>query len=110
MEVTNNLWRVQVSIKNTVIMVMGRAPIDQDTVPKRTMVADFDHDWGITIDQQGNPANLEEAIISGVAITVSDRSFQDSNGSAAWTIEGRNHDHCILGSGRTPGELDDQSA
>jgi len=93
MEVTDNLWRVQVSIKNMVIMVMGRAPIDQDPVPKRMMEVDFDHDWGITIDQQGNPANLKEAIISGVAIAVSDRSFQGSNGLAAWTIEGRNHDH-----------------
>jgi len=89
---------------------MGRAPIDQDPVPKRTKEADFDQEWGITIDQQGNPGNLKEAIISGVAITVSDGLFQDSNGSAAWTIEGRNHNHRILGSGRTPEELDDQSA
>jgi len=45
-------------------MVMGRAPIDQDSAPKRMMEADFDQDWGITTKQQGNLANLEEAIRS----------------------------------------------
>jgi len=80
-----------------VIMVTGMALIDQDPAPQRMTATDFDQEWGVTITQQGNLGNLEEAIISGEAITVSDGSFQDSNGSAAWTVEGRNHNHHILG-------------
>jgi len=110
MEVADNMWRAQVSIKHEVFTVMGRAPIEQVQTLTQMMEEDFDLVWGITNEQQGNPANLEEAIITGVAIAVSDRSFQDSNSLAAWTIEGRNQEHCILGSRRTPGEPEDQSA
>jgi len=99
-----------VSIKHKVITVMGRAPIEQFQTPTRMIEEDFDLTWGITNEQLGDPANLEEAIIAGVVIAVSDGSFQDSNRLAAWTIEGRNQQHQILGSGRTPGEPDNQSA
>ncbi len=104
------MWRVQVSIKHEVITVMGRAPIEQVQTLTWMTGEDFDLVWGMTNEQQGNPANLEEAIITGVVIAVSNGSFQDNNGSAAWTIEGRNQEPCILGSRRTPGKPDDQSA
>ena len=91
-------------------MVTGTAPIDHDPTPQRMIAPTFNQDWGVTITQQGNLGNLEEAIISGDAIAVSNGLFQDSNGLAAWTIEGSNQDNCILGSGRTPGEPANQSA
>ena len=67
------------SIKHKAITVMGRAPIEQFQTLTRMMEDNFDLTWGITNEQQGDPANLEEAIITGVAIAVSNGSFQDSN-------------------------------
>jgi len=99
-----------VSTKPNVIMVTGKAPIEQPLTSLTTAEDAFELDWGITNEQQGKLAQLEEAIKTGVVVAVSDGSFQDSKGSAAWTIEGRNQFHHIRGSGWTPGDPEDQSA
>jgi len=109
-EVKDNMWRVKVSIKTNVITVIGKAPIEQHSISTTTEEDATEVDWGITNVQQGDLTQLEEAIKKGVAVAVSDGSFQDSKGSAAWTIEGRNQAHRIRGSGRTPGDPEDQSA
>jgi len=51
----------------------------------------------------------QRAICKGRAIAVSDRSFQDQQGAAAWMIEGYNKNNQILGKGSTPGLPTDQS-
>jgi len=98
-----------VSTKHDIITVIGRAPIEQPQTLTMMEEDAFELDWGIINKQHSNLANLEEAITTGVAIAVSDGSFQDSNGLAAWTIKGRNQHHHILGSGQTLGKLDDHS-
>jgi len=44
--------------------------------------------WSIQHEFQGSREHLVEAICTGIAIVVSDGSFQDQQGAAAWTLEG----------------------
>jgi len=55
-------------------------------------------------------ANLIQAILSSQAIAVSNGSFRDQLGAAAWMIEGTMAEHRLLGTGHTLGNLEDQSA
>jgi len=109
-EVADNIWQVQVCTTKDAITITRMAPIDKFQTLTTMDDATFELDWGITHEQHGDPAHLEVAIKAGVAIAVSNGSFQDSNRLAAWTIEGRDQHHCLLGSGWTQGELDNQSA
>ncbi len=59
---------------------------------------------------QGNAQALQEAIIQGIAVAVSDGSYQLEKGAAAWTIEGVTAENRILGVGPTPGGSSDHSA
>jgi len=79
-------------MKNTVI-ITGMAPINDDEQPEEPRSTKFNSNWGVKQEIQGNPQILEEAIIQGTAIMVSNGSFQDQYGSAAWTIKGHNQHH-----------------
>jgi len=83
---------------------------DQDTIAPNDAETKLDTEWGITITQQGEMAMLQEAVITRQVVTVSNGSFQDQCGSAAWTIKGMTSTHCIVGKGRMPGTTTDQSA
>jgi len=50
------------------------------------------------------------AVLSGTAFLVSDGSFKDRAGAAAWMIKGAMAANRIVGNGLTPGEPEDQSA
>ncbi len=103
------MWRVQVKTTNDTIIITRAAPIDEPQMQTMTKDNTFNWDWGIRQELQGNLAQIEEAIKTGAAKAVSDGPFQESNGSAAWTIEGKDNHHCLLGSGWTPGAPDNQS-
>jgi len=109
-EVKENMWKAKVGKKHEVITITGKAPIEQPPTQTMTEEEAFELDWGITNKQQGDPAQLEEAITTGVTMAVSNGSLQDSKGLAAWTIKGKNQLHHIPGLGRTPGEPEDHSA
>ena len=111
---TNQLCRATVQECNTKLTLTGSGNIDTMLSKPKGIAALAQHQygqewkWELTI--VGNLHSLLEDILNGQGYAVSDRSFQDSNRLAAWTIEGRNQEHCILGSRRTPGEPEDQSA
>jgi len=44
--------------------------------------------WGLSINQQGSQSALNSVISSGLGYAVSDGSFKDERGSAAWIIKG----------------------
>jgi len=89
---------------------MEVAPIEEPDLKASSKDNKFCTEWGVTQEIQGDLAQLEAAIKTGIAIVVSDGSLQDQNGSAAWTIKGNNQQHQIVGRGRTPGTPDNQSA
>jgi len=66
-------------------------------------------DWGISIKIEGNKEELIEAIRQGMAIAVSNGSFQNQVGSVAWTIKSATKYNCTVGHGRTLGSEEDQS-
>jgi len=53
---------------------------------------------------------LIQAIIDGKAVAVSDGSYKDHQGAAAWIIEGADDSVRLRGAGVTPGLPEDQSA
>jgi len=59
---------------------------------------------------EGNEDILINAIRQGIALAVSDGSFQNQAGAAAWTIESETKENRIVRNGRTPGANTDQSA
>ncbi len=66
------------------------------------MAYEGDHLWGID--------HLIQNMVKGQAVTVSNGSFMEQAGAAAWTIEGKSVQHQIIGKGITPGDTQDQSA
>ncbi len=89
---------------------MVAAPINMKTKPTTTVDDQLDSQWGIQHELHGSKEQLVEAICKGIAIAISNRSFQDQQGAAAWTIEGYNKNNQILSKGTTPGSPTDQSA
>jgi len=79
------------------------------TKPTTTVDNQLDGQWGIQHELHDSKEQLVEAICKGIAIAVSNRSFQDQQGAAAWTIEGYNKNNQILSKGTTPGSPTDQS-
>ncbi len=59
---------------------------------------------------EGDIGVLIDAIKQGIAVAVSDGSFQDQWGATAWTIKGSSAVNCLTGEGLTPGNPQDQSA
>ncbi len=66
--------------------------------------------WQCESTLEGSVDNLIQAIQSGKAVAVSDGSFRDQMGAAAWTIEATTAEHQLLSTGHTPGNPEDQSA
>ncbi len=62
------------------------------------------------METEGNKKVLIKAICQGIAAVVSNVSFQNHTGLAAWTIEGANKHNRVIGYRRTPGFEEDQSA
>jgi len=65
--------------------------------------------WDVQLDTQGNEQVLVKAIMSGIAVAVSNGSFQDQAGAVVWTIESQTKANRILGQGCMPGTPKDQS-
>jgi len=108
-EVPRNQCKANVIKSQTMITVTGMDAIDQDTIVPNDAETKLDTEWGITITQHREMAMLQEAVITGQAVAVSDGSFQDQCRSAAWTIEGMTSTYHIVGKGRMPGTPTDQS-
>jgi len=109
-DVPHNCWRVQIRRTQHTITITRAAPIIMKKQPMTTGDDQLEGQWGIQHKTQGSREQLAEAICKGKAIAVSDGSFQDQQGAAAWMIEGYDKNNWILGMGSTPGFLTDQSA
>jgi hypothetical protein len=59
---------------------------------------------------QGDGNDTAQAILQGEAIAVSNGSFKDQYGTAAWVIEGNDHRGRISGAVIVPGNAEDQSS
>ncbi len=93
------------------ITLTDQSPIKtQLTNNEYTKTKQFETQWECKYTIKGMADNLQSDIINGVAIAVSDSSFQWGNGAVAWTIEGSTALNWIKGAGRTPGQATDQSA
>jgi hypothetical protein len=57
-----------------------------------------------------NGEHIAQAIRKGIAIALSDGSFQNQRGASAWALEGESEIGCIKGWNMVPGSNDDQSA
>jgi len=91
-------------------MLMGTAGFAEGQEGNTTSEQDFEAQWTMEEMNTGNVVQLLTAIAQGKAIAVSDGSFMEQSGVAAWTIEGTTARHCIVGTGITPGKRKDQSA
>jgi len=58
----------------------------------------------------GSQSILLDALTQGWGYAVSDSSFKDDNGLAAWIIEGHNSTQQLVGQVRTPGHPVDHSS
>jgi len=109
-EVPHNRWKAQIRTTKQSITIMGAALINTEPTPQNQDKDQLDMQWGIQHKIHGDMKKLEEAIRQGTAIAISDGSFQNQQGMAAWMIEGHDSSNQILGKGRTPGMVTDQSA
>jgi len=72
--------------------------------------SEFTLQWGLTINQTGSQSALTNAFSGGLGYVVSDGSFKDERGSAAWIIEGPTSELCLMGQIHTPGHATDHSS
>jgi len=66
--------------------------------------------WEFEEEVMGKVPEIVRAIHDGKAIAVSDGSYKEGCGAAAWTIEGADATDKIIGAGLVPGTTDDHSA
>jgi len=70
----------------------------------------FLQEWQVQTEYLGKSQILAEAFKNSKAVAVSDGSYREVMGTAAWTIEGRSSEDQIVSIGYTPGSEMDQSA
>jgi len=102
----------QAKIHNTrqKIILQGAAPINKPPGDGPSQQPKVEEEWGIQSQLEGNEHILIGAIRQGVALAVSDGSFQTQVGAAAWMIESATKENRIVGHGRIPSSAADQSA
>jgi hypothetical protein len=82
-----------------------------DTLSLHLLKVVPDTSWAIQqvlFDDEGSA--IAAAIRAGTCISVSDGSFKDQHGTAAWVIEAESSTHRCTGVNNTPGAPSDQSA
>jgi len=70
----------------------------------------FSQTWKLEVETIGTEQVVVEAITQGTALVVSDGSFKEGQGAAAWTIKGRTATNKITGACLVPGTVEDHSA
>jgi len=97
-------------VTHNIIMLMGTAGFAEGKEENTTNKQEFEAQWATEEMNTGDIVQLLKAIVQGKAIAISDGSFMEQSGAAAWMIEGTTAYHHIVGTGITPGERKDQSA
>jgi len=105
------LMRATVYQHGRTATITGYRPIRHDRLDGS--ITPMEAFWGqqqCLLMEEGDKEMLIHAIHSGTVVAVSNGSFKDWAGAAAWTIEGAMVANRIVGNGLTPGEPEDQSA
>jgi len=84
-------------------------PTNQDFC-QRLQSAEFSQQWGLSVQQIGGQTALLHAMSHGHSYAVSDGSYKDERGTAAWIIEGPTSALCLIGQIYTPGQSKDHSS
>jgi len=107
-----NIMRASVYKQGTIITVTGRGPITSNKVEEESnQLASNRHRWQLYhLQTEGSVAEVIQALRKGNAVAVSDGSFKDYAGAAAWTIEGDTAANRVVSTGLTLGKAEDQSA
>jgi len=93
-----------------VITVTGHSPlIGVDPMRTTDRHVLFWKTWDCDSWIEGSAQELRQSILQGRAVAVSDGSFHEAAGAAAWTIEGNTAMHGLRGEGRTPAGNEDHS-
>jgi len=110
-EVPRPLNRATVYAHGPAITLTGHRQIDPQAIGTENRPDQLFWDmWKYKETLEGQAEDLCEDIHQGLAVAVSDGSFQLGNGAAAWTIEGSLATNRIKGASRTPGSSNNQSA
>jgi len=88
-----HLQHAKVIMTKDTITVNGAADIEQRHPPPANHQQEAFRDWEITMEIQGQEQIVVDAITNSHAVTVSDGSFQEQAGLAAWTIESQTQHH-----------------
>jgi len=106
-----NLMQASVYRQGECITITGRGPIQ--TGPAEEITNPLTSCWQrckCQVTTEGSTAQVIQALCDGTAVAVSDGSFKDYAGAAAWTIEGDTAANRVVGTGLTLGNAADQSA
>jgi len=66
--------------------------------------------WKLQLALTGSQKQLMGALSGGLGFAVSDGSYKDEAGAAAWIIKGPDSTNRIVGSWHTPGYKEDHSS
>jgi len=99
--IPTHLEKATVYIEGMTVTVTGSGPIQTPQQPKpQTDYSTFETSWHCEYRVEGSAHALKQAILQGVAVAVSDGSYQMNAGAAAWTIEGHTVENRICGAGK----------
>jgi len=83
---------------------------DNNELKQRNQLCQFKAHWQFEEEATGDPKAIVSAIGDGIAMAVSDGSFKEWSGAAAWTIEGADANTKVTGMCLVPGSEEDHSA
>ncbi len=108
-----DLCRATIYTKGSRIVCTGYTPQIKETISKASCFSDFLREAKIGEKwcmENGDGSHIAQAIREGVAIAISDGSYQDTYGTASWVIEGQDSSGRLVGDVIVPGSASDQSA
>jgi len=81
--------RALVHKQGELVTITGRGPIQTGTAEEDTNPLTFCWQrWHCHVNTEGSVAQVIQALSNGTAVAVSNGSFRDQSGVAAWTIKG----------------------
>jgi len=110
----NELEKATITHWETKIILTGRGRCDTITQGidpcQRMRTMEFAQQWALETHLTGAQRKLQEALLQGHGYAVSDGSFKDRNGAAAWIIKGTDSMTRLSSQWYTPGHADDHSS
>jgi len=110
----SELEKATVSMLGTQLILTGNQPCTpaeriQDSCQAECQTV-FSKQWGLQLHLRGSQRALLQSLSRGEGFAVSDGSYKDDKGTAAWIIEGPSSVLRLTGSWFTPGQPEDHSS